>query len=119
MDAVQLPLIEELVAIRTTSTPLRATGSFQAPSEGDPDALVLFALLESPKPVEQLQRIAGVDNADELIARLRVRGLILPCSQVPEEDDAGGTRLRTVYEFTSADTRRVKHWLRKSGGRHG
>lgn len=118
MDAVQLPLIPELVTIRTDVAPQHPPGKFQAPSSG-PDAMALVLLLSSPLPVQQLLHISGGEDEGELVARLRGYGLMLPGYQVPEVDTVGHTRSYTVYELTAADARRITRWLKKSGGRHG
>ena len=119
MKTAQLPLIEELsLAHIKDSTPSSPVRKFTAPPEL-PHAFVLLALLLSPQPLHQLQKIAGANDGPGLIAELRELGLQLHCHEVPEPDVHGSKGRYTVYELSTADARHVKRWLKREGAKHG
>lgn len=119
MKTAQLPLYEELslahIKNSTSSSPVR---KFTVPPEL-PHAFVLLALLLSPQPLNQLQKIAGAKDGAMLIAELRELGLQLHCHEVPEPDVRGSNHRYTVCELSTADARRVKRWLKREGAKHG
>jgi len=67
----------------------------------------LNALLRRPLPREQGDSDAGCSNFPDLIARLRRRGLAVPCDRVPVIDSDGREVNRGVYHLTATDRRKV------------
>jgi hypothetical protein len=112
MKTAQLPLIAELdVELAKDSTSFCATRKFSAPTSLA-YSLMLLALLSGPLPLEQLQLMADVHDADALLVTLRQLGLEVPCHQVPEMEDDGHVRCRAVCALSKADTRRVNRWIK-------
>lgn len=81
----------------------------------------IFALLQRPRPREEIDRIAGCSNGPELIAELRRRGLDegLPCTRIHFVDRDGKVCRPGVYSLTAQGRRLIYAWLarRKAGPR--
>jgi hypothetical protein len=71
---------------------------------------VIAALLQGPKFREQLDRIAGAANAPDLVARLRRRGLSIPCEQIRATDRDGRKCWPGVYSLTAEDREKIARW---------
>lgn len=76
---------------------------------------VIQALMTRPLPREQLDTIAGASNGPELVAELRRRGLVTPCTRTKKKDRDLFDCWPGVYHFTQQDRRRVKQWLSTRG----
>lgn len=116
MEKAQLPVFEELSLGHTSdSTPKSPTNKFSGTA--NPRHLrVINALITRSRKREEIDAIAGCSNAPELIAELRRRGLDVPCARIPGVDRDGKPIRFGVYDFTRADRRKIKRWLRKRGG---
>jgi hypothetical protein len=72
---------------------------------------VLHALGVSPRTRESLDHIAGCSNGPDVVARLRRRGLEVPCKKESCIDRDGFEVKRGVYYLTDADRRKVRRSL--------
>ena len=81
----------------------------------------IHGLLQRPISRHDLDGLAGVTNAPELVAQLRRRGLELPCERINFVDRDGFICRPGVYFLTTADRRKVRQWQarRMQGGSHG
>lgn len=83
----------------------------------------LFALLQRPRPREELDRIAGCSNGPQLVAELRSRGLgeiHLPCERIRFVDRDGKVCRPGVYTLTDKGRRMIRAWLaRREGASRG
>lgn len=71
----------------------------------------LNALLGGPQSREALDRIAGCSNAPALVAKLRLRGLTIPCELVRKTDRDGHEVRIGIYSLTSTDAEKVRAWF--------
>lgn len=76
------------------------------------------ALLTNPQPREQIDLRVGCSNAPDLIAKLRRRGLEIPCQRTPCIDRDGYEVKRGIYYLTDKDKRLIRRWKvrRHNGG---
>ena len=72
----------------------------------------ITALLTRPQPREHLDHAAGCSNAPDLIARLRGRGLEIPCERIDYIDRDGKSTHPGIYRLNDVDRRKVQKWLR-------
>lgn len=80
-------------------------------------ARALTALMQGPLSREDLDHISGVTNGPDLIAKMRRRGLGIPCTMVATLDRDGRPCKFGVYHLTQADREVIAR--RQSGGWHG
>lgn len=76
----------------------------------------LLALLQRPRPREEIDRIAGCSNGPDLIAELRRRGLgdtHLPCERIQFVDRDGKVCRPGVYSLSQKGRRMIYAWLAK------
>lgn len=73
-------------------------------------ARTIDLLLRGPASREQVDRYAGCSNGPDTIARLRDRGLSLPCEEVPAVDRDGHRCVYGRYSMTMADRIMVQSW---------
>lgn len=70
---------------------------------------IICALVSGPCSRETLDRIAGASNVPDAIAKLRLRGLEIPCDRNPSTDRDGEVVYRGEYRLTDADRARTVH----------
>ena len=75
----------------------------------------IHALLADDISRHDLDGVAGVTNSPELVARLRRRGLAIPCTLTDFTDRDGNKCRPGVYSFTDDDRRAVTAWLQSEG----
>lgn len=71
----------------------------------------IHALLSGPVMREQLDRIVGTSNSPQTIARLRDKGLSVPCERMTVEDRDGKPCHPGRYYLTSSDRLKLLQWL--------
>lgn len=71
----------------------------------------LLALAERPRSREELDRIAGAANGPDLILRLRMLGLALPCTRLSFTDRDGKPVRPGSYATTDRDRALIRHAL--------
>ena len=78
----------------------------------------IHALMTRPTTREHLDRATGSSNSPDLIFRMRVKGLEIPCDKVPDTDRDGLPIRRGVFHLTDSDRKKINRWLaaRQSGG---
>lgn len=114
MEKGQLPVFAELALADTKDSTEKPASKFT--STDNPRHLrVIHALLIGPRKREEIDRVAGASNGPELIAKLRRRGLELPCVQVPGYDRDGFPVRFGVYHLTDNDRRKLTTWLKLKG----
>jgi hypothetical protein len=74
----------------------------------------LHGLLKGALTRQALDRIAGCSNAPELVAELRRRGLMVPCTRVPAFDRDGKPIRYGVYHLNDQDRKLIYRWLASS-----
>ena len=67
------------------------------------EARVLTAPLDQPTMRESLGRIAGASNSQDIVFRLRNRGLEIPCERIKKLDKDGKVCRPGSYSFTPED----------------
>ncbi len=70
----------------------------------------LAALMRDPLSRKDLDKIAGVTNGPDLIAKMRRRGLDIPCTMVPTRDRDWRPCKFGVYHLTQADREVIAGW---------
>lgn len=75
----------------------------------------IHGLLQRPISRHDLDGLAGVTNAPELVAQLRRRGLELPCERIDFTDRDGIKCRPGVYRLSEADRRAITSWLHQHG----
>lgn len=75
----------------------------------------LCALLDGPQTVRSLVAAAGANNAPDIVARLRKRGLAIPCVEIKVLDRDGRRCTIGQYYLTADDRQKAREWL--AGGR--
>lgn len=79
--------------------------------------LVLHALLEHPRRIKEIKKIANCHNGHSLIAELRRRGLEIPCYRINAAYRQGFAGRPGVYYLTPADERKLAAcWFHKRKG---
>lgn len=112
MEKAQLPLIAELDLGDTEDFTSKSVDKFVG-TDNPRHLRVIHALMVRARKREEIDSIAGASNGPELIAELRRRGLLVPCSRVPAIDRDGYPIRHGVYDFTGNDRRKLCAWLRK------
>lgn len=75
----------------------------------------LLALAERPRSREELDRIAGAANGPDLILRLRMLGLALPCTRLSFTDRDGKPVRPGSYATTDRDRALIRRALALPG----
>lgn len=71
----------------------------------------IAVLLRRPLGRQELDSIAGCSNGPALVAELRDKGLMLPCTRIEFTDRDGRSCRPGVYALTSADRRMLSQWM--------
>lgn len=77
---------------------------------------VLRALLKDRQLTrERLDYVAGSSNGPDVVLRLRLKGLQLPCELQDGVDRDNRPCISGVYSMTARDRRAVQDWMRREG----
>lgn len=102
-------------ALETPSNTNTAAEFFDAKNPAH--LLVLHALLEHPRRIKEIEKIANSHNGHNLIADLRRRGLEIPCYRIKAAYRKGYAGRPGVYHLTHDDRRKLAAcWFPKRKG---
>lgn len=118
MEKGQSPLFAELT-LDADSQEFTANTAKQFGGTGSKrQERALHALSLQHRTREGIDRITGASNGPDVVAKLRKRGLDIPCRMTPGIDRDGKAVTFGVYYLTTSDRRKLAAWKR-AGARKG
>ena len=72
---------------------------------------VVLALLRGPVMREEIDRVAGASNGPDVVARLRAKGLDIPCTPIDSINRDGEPCRPGQYELSSRDRETLLGWV--------